>query len=159
MKTWTVTSTWTITKLRTTACSWWIHSSSQLSGHTAAGKTNGWKHASIYQNEMMPGVAANPAKQHTFLLCLQGQLFRASHSASQQLWPNEINISIILYKYICPCTSDFHWFPLSLKLVLKEKRMKNDNFTSWRQFSLCWSAGLNQKKYNTNSNIHPKSSG
>lgn len=91
----------------------------------------------LYQNEMMPGVAANPAKQHTFLLCLQGQLFRASHSVSQQLWPNEINISITLYKYICPSTLDFHWFPLSLKLVLKKKKMKNDNFTSWRQFSVC----------------------
>lgn len=78
---------------------------------THSSRKNKWLETCLYhlhQNEMMPGVAANPTKQHTFLLCLQGQLFRASHSVSQQLWPNEINISIILYKHICPCTLDFH---------------------------------------------------
>lgn len=144
-----------------TACSQWIHSSSQLWGHVAAGKTNGWKCISIVSTRKRRSLARlKPSWAADSPPPPSGQRFRASHSVGQQHRPAKICAPCYIAQMHLCLSIRLLWIPLSLKLVFKKKRMQNEYFTSWRQFSICCSAGLKQtSEYTTSSNIQPKGEG
>lgn len=108
-----------------TACSQWIHSSSQLWGHVAAGKTNGWKCISIVSTErgdLWHG--SNPAEQQTLPLRLQGSVSGPATQWVSSFGPQKFAPHVILHKCICACPLDCYGFHCLSSWSLRKRGCK-----------------------------------